>query len=189
MAASGWAKRAILHRIGALIFLTIGTHEPFDRLVRAVDDWCAARGTGAQVFGQITEPKQGKWRPQHFEWVAKLTPDEYNQRIAETRLIVSHAGMGTILTALHHAKPVVVMPRRGHLNETRNDHQFTTVRMLGSRPGIFVAEDETLLGPVLDRVLGEERAADSVPPIPSLADSRFTDALRAFITGQSVARK
>jgi UDP-N-acetylglucosamine transferase subunit ALG13 len=172
-----------------LIFLTIGTHEPFDRLVRAVDGWCAMRGTGAQVFGQITEPKQGGWRPLHFEWVARLTPEEYDQRIAETRLIISHAGMGTILTALHHAKPIVVMPRRGHLRETRNDHQFTTVRMLGRRPGIYVAEDEMQLGSVLDEVLAKERAAVSASPISSRADSQFTDALRAFLSGQSVAQK
>ena len=171
-----------------MIFLTIGTHEPFDRLIRAVDDWCALRGTGAQIFGQITEPKAGAWRPRHFKWVARLAPQDYEERCAASRLIVSHAGMGTILTALSHAKPIVIMPRRGHLHETRNDHQFTTVRMLGNRSGIHVAEDETHLGPVLDRVL-EENGGQQAAPIPALADSRFTDALRAFLSGQSVDRK
>ena len=171
-----------------MIFLTIGTHEPFDRLIRAVDDWCASRGTGAQVFGQITEPKPGAWRPQHFDWVARLAPQEFEHRFAASRLIVAHAGMGSILTALRHAKPIVIMPRRGHLHETRNDHQFTTVRMLGSRPGIHVAEDETHLGPVLDRVLAES-GGPQADPIPALADSRFTDALRGFLTGQIVDRK
>jgi UDP-N-acetylglucosamine transferase subunit ALG13 len=171
-----------------LIFLTIGTHEPFERLVRAVDDWCASRGTGPQVFGQITEPKPGAWHPQHFDWVARLAPQEYEQRFAAARLIVSHAGMGSILTALQHAKPIVVMPRRGHLHETRNDHQFATVGRLGDRPGIHIAEDEIQLGPVLDRVLAESSGLQAVP-IPALADSQFTDALRAFLTGQNVDRK
>jgi UDP-N-acetylglucosamine transferase subunit ALG13 len=171
-----------------LIFLTIGTHEPFDRLVRAVDDWCALRGSGAQVFGQITDPKPGAWHPQHFAWVARLAPQDYEKRVSAARLIVSHAGMGSILTALQHAKPIVVMPRRGHLHETRNDHQFATIKQLGSRPGIHVAEDEIQLGPVLDRALAESSGAQEVP-IPPLADSRFTDALRAFLTGQIVDRK
>ena len=171
-----------------MIFLTIGTHEPFDRLIRAVDDWCALRGTGAQVFGQITEPKSGAWRPQNFEWVARLAPQDYEKRCASARLIVSHAGMGTILTALSHAKPIVVMPRRGHLRETRNDHQFTTVRMLRDHPGIHVAEDETHLGSVLDRALAASDGPQTAP-IPALANSRFTDALRAFLMGQTVDRK
>lgn len=171
-----------------MIFLTIGTHEPFDRLIRAVDEWCALNGKGAQVFGQIADPRPEGWRPRHFEWVARLSPQEYEQRCRSARLLVSHAGMGSILTALSYAKPIVIMPRRGHLRETRNDHQFTTVRMLGSRPGIHVADDETHLGPVLDRVLAENGDVRASPIAP-LADSGFTDALRAFITGQNIDRK
>ena len=38
-----------------MIFLTIGSHEPFDRLVRYVDEWCAERGRDDAVFGQITK--------------------------------------------------------------------------------------------------------------------------------------
>lgn len=172
-----------------MIFLTIGTHEPFDRLVRAVDAWCAAAETGARVFGQITDPGHGIYRPQHFEWVARLEPQDYDRRIAIADLVVSHAGMGSILTALHHGKPIVVMPRRGHLRETRNDHQFTTVRMLRDRPGLYVADDEVQLGPVLSLALAEVSQPGTLVAIPALADKRFTDALHAFLTGQSVAGK
>lgn len=176
-----------------MIFLTIGTHEPFDRLVRAFDAWCAGRG-GVPVFGQVTEPRAGSYRPQHFEWVARLDPQDYDGRMRAASLIVSHAGMGSILTALQYAKPIVVMPRRGHLHETRNDHQFTTVRMLRDRPGIHVADDETQLGPVLDSLLPDRLrdglAADlAPPPIPALADPAFTDALRAFLIGHPFDRK
>ena len=61
--------------------------------------------------------------------------------------------------------------------------------MLGDRPGIHVAEDETCLGAVLDRVLAKGGPESQVAPIPSLADSSFTDVLRAFLIGQSVVRK
>ncbi len=171
-----------------MIFLTIGTHEPFDRLVRAVDDWYGAAPRGMPLFGQITAPGPDGYRPRNFEWVARLDPVAYADRMAAADLIVSHAGMGSIITALHLGKPIVIMPRRGHLNETRNDHQFTTVKMLGDRPGITVAQDETVLGPAMDRAL----AALSGPGagrIPALADPGFTDALRAFLTGQKDATK
>lgn len=171
-----------------MIFLTIGTHEPFDRLVRAMDAWCATQETGLQVFGQITAPRAGAHQPQHFEWVAKLDPSDYDARVAAADLLVAHAGMGSILTALRHGKPIVVMPRRGHLHETRNDHQFVTAQMLRDRPGIHVAEDETQLGPVLERALSD-LSRPGAPPIPALADRRFSDALHAFLTGQSVTAK
>lgn len=164
-----------------MIFLTIGTHEPFDRLVRAVDDWCLATGRQKTLFGQITEPRAGGYAPQHFRWVARLSPEDYADQVARADLLVSHAGMGSILTALHLGKPIVIMPRRGHLRETRNDHQFTTVQRLGHRPGIHVATDETELPAVLEHAIAHlaDPAGERIPP---LADAAFTDMLRTFLT-------
>lgn len=164
-----------------MIFLTIGTHEPFDRLVRAVDDWCLATGRQETLFGQITEPRAGGYVPQHFRWVSRLSPVDYAAQVARADLLVSHAGMGSILTALHMGKPIVIMPRRGHLRETRNDHQFTTAQRLGQRPGIHVAAAETELPAVLDHAIAHsaDPAGERIPP---LADAAFTDMLRTFLT-------
>lgn len=167
-----------------MIFLTIGTHEPFDRLIRAVDDWCGQRQGTPKLFGQITDPGAESYRPQHFEWVTRLTPAEYSERMERSSLIVSHAGMGSIITALHLGKPIVVMPRRGHLRETRNDHQYTTVKMLAGRAGIYVAQDETCLAAVLDQAIAEI-GSTSAPRIGAFADAGLTDTLRAFLTGQN----
>ncbi len=170
-----------------MIFLTIGTHEPFDRLVRAVDAWCLATGRQEALFGQITEPRPGGYVPQHFRWVSRLSPTEYANQTAQAELLVSHAGMGSILTALHLGKPIVTMPRRGHLRETRNDHQFTTVQRLGRRPGIHVAADETELPAVLDHAIARlaDPAGERIPP---MADVAFTDALRSFLTSTDPKR-
>ncbi len=56
-----------------MIFLTVGTQLPFDRLVAAVDAW-AARQPGQEVFGQISDPGPAGYRPKHFAWVADLDP-------------------------------------------------------------------------------------------------------------------
>ena len=64
-----------------MIFLTLGTHEPFDRLVRAVDAWCAETGRGAEVFGQITA--HPGYAPKSFDWVAALPPEDYRARCRE----------------------------------------------------------------------------------------------------------
>ena len=53
--------------------------------------------------------------------------------------------MGSIITALEVGKPIVILPRREHLNETRNDHQLASANQFSSRPGIIVALDETQL--------------------------------------------
>ena len=162
-----------------MIFLTIGTHEPFDRLVRCVDEWCAEYGYREQIFGQITE--HAKYHPKNFEAVASLEPREYDRRFSEADLIVSHAGMGSIITALVKRKPIVIMPRRGHLNETRNDHQFDTVQRFRSRPGVLAAQDEAELWNILDQVVGENLVPEQA--ILPFADDQLIGAVQDFIDG------
>ena len=157
-----------------MIFLTVGTHEPFDRLVRAVDEWCAARGASDEVFGQITS--RGAYRPRNFEWTETLAPTRFEQCFARAQLIVAHAGMGTILTALSRGTPIIVLPRRGHLGETRNDHQFATAQHLRGRPGLSVALSEDDLGAQLDT-----RSASAADPISPFAEDALITTLRDFI--------
>ena len=102
-----------------MIFVTVGAQMAFDRLVRTVDEWAATRGR-KDVFAQIGPTE---WRPRHIEWVAFLPPEDFRKRVADATMVVAHAGMGSIITALELGKPILVMPRRGHLQETRNDHQ------------------------------------------------------------------
>lgn len=120
----------------------------FDRLVYAVDTWAHDRGR-ADVFVQTGSAST---TPSHVEHVDRIAPPEYERRFQEATAIVSHAGMGTIITALRLRKPLLIMPRRADLHETRNDHQFATVERFGSRQGILVARDETELPELLDRL-------------------------------------
>lgn len=129
-----------------MIFLTVGAQMPFDRLVRAVDEWVGRTGRD-DVFAQIGETDLV---PAHMAWSRLLTPSEFRQRMEAADLVVSHAGMGTILTALVHAKPILVLPRRGDLRETRNDHQVATARRLGGRGHVAVALDEAELAERLE---------------------------------------
>ncbi|MFN3371679.1 MAG: glycosyltransferase [Sphingomonadaceae bacterium] len=157
-----------------MIFLTIGTHEPFDRLVEAMDRWAGA--SGVEVFAQGA----GRYRPRHFELVHKLDPDSYRARVEAADFLVAHAGMGSIITALDCGKPIVVMPRRGHLNETRNDHQWATARQLASVPGILVAEDEAALPALLDRLVAGDRPAE-VQRLSPWASDELIAAVRGVI--------
>lgn len=167
-----------------MIFLTIGSHEPFDRLIRAVDEWIEQVPQKYEIFAQVISPPVGAYTPKNFQMIPHLPPAEYEKRIIQADLIVSHAGMGSILTAFTHGKPIVIMPRRGHLRETRNDHQYTTVKSLTKRPGLFVAEDETQFSAVMDKAV-KSIASDRPQRLSAFADTGFTDALRRFLLSSS----
>lgn len=162
-----------------MIFLTIGSHEPFDRLVQAVDEWAGDR-PGVEIFGQITDRANGAYVPKNFPWVAKIAPADYQAKVDAADFLVAHAGMGSIITALRAAKPIVVLPRRGHLAETRNDHQFATANKLASKPGVFVALTEDELGSQMDAVRAQAGAIDTALVSP-FAEDRLIGALREMI--------
>ena len=87
--------------------------------------------------------------------------------------------MGSIITALELGKPILVMPRRGDMRETRNDHQVATAERLDSLGRVRAAFDENQLTDLLDRI-DELTAADS---IRSHASDELLDAVRSFIHG------
>jgi UDP-N-acetylglucosamine transferase subunit ALG13 len=156
-----------------LIFVTVGAQLPFDRLILAVDEWARARGR-RDVFAQIGETSA--W-PRHIEFAKTLDVEAFEAKLRECSAVVAHAGMGTILSALQHGKPLLVMPRRGDFGETRNDHQVATARRFAEQRLLAVAETELELPERLDQ-LQELRGG---PPIQSSASAELIEAIRAFI--------
>lgn len=163
-----------------MILLAVGTQEPFDRLVRAVDQWVA--DTGHAVFGQLGRIGPESYRPANFPWAPLLPAAEFEARFAAAPLVIAHAGMGAIIAALGQGKPLVIMPRRASLGEHRNEHQLATVEKFRDRPGIFVAEDETMLAGTLDRALAAGSGGEALSP---WARPELLETLRRFIHGEN----
>jgi UDP-N-acetylglucosamine transferase subunit ALG13 len=158
-----------------VIFVTIGSVFPFDRMIRAADEWAASHPEW-ETLAQIGE---GGYEPRHMPWTRRLDRDAYAAAAGRARLIVAHAGMGSVITAGQMAKPVVILPRRRALGEHNTDHQADTARWLRDRKGIYVAADETALGPCIDAALA--RPPDGIETLPPHAPRAFTDRLRAAI--------
>jgi UDP-N-acetylglucosamine transferase subunit ALG13 len=144
-----------------MIFATVGTQLPFDRLIRALDDWAGAH-RDIEVFAQTG---RGDYKPRHMEWSHDLHPREFRCRLEACDAVVAHAGMGTIISAVELGKHVIVMPRRAELGEHRNDHQLATVARLGHLQGLEVVHDSDALAAALAR--GHTLAASSASAEPS----------------------
>jgi UDP-N-acetylglucosamine transferase subunit ALG13 len=160
-----------------MIFVTVGTQGPFDRLVRTVDDWASTRGK-SDVFAQIG---QSEYSARHIVATRFLDPAEFRSRIDAADLVVAHAGMGTIITALEQGKPIIVMPRRADLFEQRNDHQLATAERFAQQGRVIVAFDERELIEKLDQ--SDAFSADE--PSPTQASPQLIATIRAFLNGWS----
>lgn len=156
-----------------MIFVTVGTQIPFDRLVKIVDDWAADTGRD-DVFAQIGE---GGWQPPHLEWSELIDPAEHRRRLEEADLVIGHAGMGTIISGLELGTPVLVMPRRADLREHRNDHQLATARRFEEMGKAIVAYDEASLRDHL----GQLDKITVSTQIEAGVNDRIVGAIRSFV--------
>ena len=125
-----------------MIFLTVGTQFGFDRLVKAIDEMAAKGEIEDTVFAQIGP---GSYLPRHMDYAVSLDKDAFDKTFDSCRVIISHAGMGSISLALEHGKPLLVMPRLGRYGEVVNDHQVGTARQFEQLGHLLAAYDETEL--------------------------------------------
>ena len=163
-----------------MILLSVGTQFPFDRLVTAVDAWAVASKRD-DVMAQIGP---STYRPEALKCFPFSQPDAFRRLQAEASIMIAHAGMGSILTALELGTPIVIMPRDHTRGEHRNAHQIATARRFMDTPGVYVVEDEAALADRLNR-LGELVAAGRAS---SKAPAAFVSQLRGFIEEEGEAR-
>ena len=129
-----------------MIFVAVGTQFAFDRLIRYVDEWAATHTE--PVIAQIAD---GSYLPQHLQWERFMTTAVFNQHLQQADLIISHAGMGNIITALESNKPIIVMTRQHALGEHRNDHQLDGLTWMAKLPGVYTAATQHELYALLAR--------------------------------------
>ena len=132
-----------------MIFLTVGTQFPFDRLVQAVDQAFKKGQFNEEICAQIGE---SSYQPRHFSAVSCMEKHLFDKRLHEASAIISHAGMGTISMALEKGKPLLVMPRLKKYGEVVNDHQVAIARKFEELGHILVAYDADELPEKIQRL-------------------------------------
>lgn len=91
----------------------------FDRLIKEMDN--IAKKNHEEVIiltGHISYKIQ---TAKHFKF---LSENEFTKLYKSARLIVSHAGIGSIMTAFRHNKPFIIVPRMKKHGENLDDHQL-----------------------------------------------------------------
>lgn len=153
-----------------MILVVVGTQEPFDRLVKAIDDWAGKTGY-KDIYGQIS---RATYLPINFKFTDFIPPKQFNEEFQTADIIVGHAGMGIIIQALQHSKPIIVMPRLAGFHETRNDHQLSTAKSLGRLGYVRDVYSEEELFSALD-------SAKSIKPSKPIGDSA-SESLLSYIS-------
>jgi UDP-N-acetylglucosamine--N-acetylmuramyl-(pentapeptide) pyrophosphoryl-undecaprenol N-acetylglucosamine transferase len=157
-----------------MIFVTIGTSEPFDRLLeplRALD--------GEELVVQCGE---SGIRLENATMISFVGFDELVELIRRSRAVVAHAGVGTILVALRNGRKPFVVPRRADHGEAVDDHQLELARRLDERGLVTFVEDPADLPAVLAAANGSGTVEEPH------ADPRLVAELRGYLE-TAVARR
>ena len=129
------------------VLVTVGTERfPFERVL---DSAMAALEEGAEVAWQtghtpvrVTLPGlHRQWWPAH----------QLREAVAAADVVVTHAGVGSVLMALRAGRCPVVVPRLGSLGEHIDDHQVEFARRLADRGLVVLAEPGAALAPLMAR--------------------------------------
>ena len=156
-----------------MIVVTVGTNEqPFDRLVRAA----AALGGDEPLLVQHGASQVPHGRG---DWVDFLPFDVLEARTRGARVLVCHAGVGSIMLARRCGLRPVVMPRRHHLGEAVDDHQLPLAQRLARAGLVTLVEDEAALAAAV--------AADAAPPVAAIRSQAGADALTGEVRSALVA--
>ena len=156
-----------------ILVLVGGYRTGFDRLVSACD---ALR---EQIDEDIVI--QYGWssvHPVRCSGFAFAPLDRIRALCAEARVIVAHAGSGSILTALDFPARLVLVPRLGSLGDHHDDHQTELAEVIESR-GLAVCVHD--LNGLTDLATAIEQAPVRLPT-PSAGES-----LRAAIRSRLAA--
>ncbi|MEP3421316.1 MAG: glycosyltransferase [Erythrobacter sp.] len=157
-----------------MILVTVGMQLGFDRLIEAMDDLAPTLGT--QIIAQTGK---GSFQPRNMEARTKIGPAEFERLVQDSDLIVSHAGIGTVLTAQRFSTPIVLFPRRFDHGEHRNDHQVATVNNLKGRSGLVVAMDVD----ELPNAIAEAKRVTAANAVMSQTAKQLHEAIGRFIDG------
>ena len=165
-----------------MIFVTLGTHgQPFGRALDLVaelapdEDLLIQRGTTCERRDLIDA-----------SWVDYLPWEELLESMRRADVVISHGGVGSMVTAIRVGKKPVVLPRLAKFGEHVDDHQVQLAkRFAQSNLSVVCLPGDSLTGPVAEaRASGPPRisakrnglraavAEAALGPVNSEADSR-----------------
>ncbi len=131
-----------------MIFVTVGTHEqPFDRLVKAMDDLKRDKIISPDVFIQSG---YSTYKPRFCDYSGFIGFNEMLERMAAADIIITHGGTGSVMLGLYQKKIPLVIPRQKRYNEHIDDHQVHFCRMMEVKGKIIAAYEVEELAAVIN---------------------------------------
>ena len=159
-----------------MIFVTVGNDfRGFDRLLKKMDE--IAPLIPNKIVMQRGYSRYLPKNTKYFDFVSMDIAIEYIQK---SELVVSHAGIGTIILCKEYGIPIIIFPRRKRHGEHMNDHQLEIAKALEERmdKNTHVIYQEDQLEEDILRILKEGKRNI---PLKNIGNANLIKTIREFV--------
>lgn len=125
-----------------MIFITVGSSEEykFPRLLQIVDELCDEGViSGQDVIAQIGYTE---YEPRNYKSFDMTSDEEFKELVAKADIIITHAGTGSVTSALKAHKKVIIFPRRFEFKEHLDNHQLELAELFTNQGYTMTAMDK-----------------------------------------------
>ncbi|WP_455714726.1 PssE/Cps14G family polysaccharide biosynthesis glycosyltransferase [Anaerosporobacter sp.] len=105
-----------------MIFVILGTQKfQLNRLLKTLDMYIEQNLIEEEVIAQIGN---SDYTPVHYTYERFLDKEKFDAYIKGASLVITHSGVGSIITSINAKKPIIVYPRLAKYKEHVDDHQL-----------------------------------------------------------------
>ena len=132
-----------------MIFVTLGTQDKdFSRLLKVIDQEIEKGNIKEKVVVQAGYTKYESDRMEIFDLISQK---EFEKYINKASLVITHGGVGSILSAIKANKPVIAAARLKRYKEHTNDHQKQIVKEFERLGYILELRDFSKLNKMIEK--------------------------------------
>lgn len=158
-----------------MIFVVVGTQKfQLNRLLKEIDAQIEKGIIKEEVFAQIGN---SDYKPKHYKFKKFINKDEFEKIMEECTILITHSGVGTIISGLNHNKPVIIYPRLKKYNEHVDDHQTEIAKSFSEMNYVLLCNENDDLSNLLEEALKHKfekyssRRFDTIKVINEFLDS------------------
>lgn len=131
-----------------MILITLGTQDKkFYRLLDIVQEQINTGNIADEVIVQAG--CSSDYKSDNMKIFDLIPMDEFDSLIKKCDLLITHGGVGSIITGLKNSKTVIAVPRLSKYNEHTNDHQLQIIENFSKEGYILKLDESDDLGKVL----------------------------------------
>ena len=130
-----------------MILVTLGTQKfEMNRLVKAADR--LAELLGEEVFVQCGH---STYQPEKCNYSAFVDTAQFAEMIQNCSVLITHSGVGTIMTGIQAKRPIIVVPRLKKYHEHVDDHQLQIAEAFEGKGCVLCCRNEEELPQYIEK--------------------------------------